>query len=188
MNIITARVTENINMGFQMIPKGMVVEIEVRSTGLYLRGNSLDDLKSLDIDWNSVLELSTLRVVKMTAPHFIEGEIALSKYGHYNAQEICGIYFIDLCERAIVIPSTLFELLAAEVSVSLTDKYTRDTEDAWSYIAQETGVQRHIVKAFLFAFILGNQNLLELARDHKLSAQNMRYLISTFDQWSGAQE
>lgn len=58
--------------------------------------------------------------------------------------------------------------------------------DAWTYIFEETGVPRQICEMFLLRFMLGNDALLELAKEFKLGAVQIQHMILAFDTWTGA--
>lgn len=72
------------------------------------------------------------------------------------------------------------------VAESVKPVLTKNSEDCWGYIAQETGLERHVAKQFLYKFWQGDQTILEIARELKLSAFNIQYILLCFDQWSGA--
>lgn len=66
--------------------------------------------------------------------------------------------------------------------------YGEDTDDCWTSVSREAGVDREETKAFLTEFMLDADSLPELAKAHALSAQNVARLIRAFNQWTGAEE
>ena len=85
-----------------------------------------------------------------------------------------------------------------KVSLKLTEKtvgelldevkLTKDCEDCWGYIAQETGVKRQVVKQFFFEFILGDVIIVEIARKCKLRAVSIQRMLLCWDQWVGVED
>ena len=57
------------------------------------------------------------------------------------------------------------------------------SDDVYSYIADKSGVDRQIVKVFLFKFLSGEFSLPELSREYKLELFKISHIIYGWDEW-----
>lgn len=61
-------------------------------------------------------------------------------------------------------------------------------KDPWSFMADETGVERTTVKQYIIKFLMGDDHFMEIAREHKLSLTQVRHLHTAFNMYTGADD
>ena len=202
MNIIKALLKRDIEfIDGLLLTKGSEVDVKVGSMGLsaHTPGHGLYTTVpsySLAVLWDSVLDVGTPCKIMLTDRDYTcnKGIARMMRYGKYAAYKVGTIYFVDLHNEVACIPPTIpVEEFTYPDSTTTdpasplkgTDKLSVSTDDGWSYIAQETGVDRQVVKIFLLDMIMGHSTILDMARRFKLSSVQMSHINVTFNEWAG---
>lgn len=59
--------------------------------------------------------------------------------------------------------------------------------DAWSMIADRTGIDRHTVKTFFFKY-WHEIPIPTICKEHKIRCQDIAHMIAVFNEWADAQD
>ena len=68
--------------------------------------------------------------------------------------------------------------------VGSSEKLEADGLDCFGYIAQETSIERQVIKRFIHEYIRGD-TLTEVAREFKLPIHSIAHIFLCWDQWIG---